>query len=251
MHHLLYPATAHSPSTLAVTYDRGPGILRVAIVHPVEKPATHYVLEVGVESGDLVLPRESYTSQPSRDIFAYDYRLPLQPGESVQVTARCNTGGAITREYTVGPPGDTEGDIPATAPPEPVSLWVIHALPAGAGLVLILAVALLPVYGQKIPGWFRYHVMLALSGGVLAAVAIGLVVSRWLSSGSPPLPLAHVSLGAVIVLVLLATILAGVFRNRKRAGTVNMRTNHVWLGRSLVALAFSNVLPGLAALFLL
>ncbi len=66
-------AAAHSPGDVEVKYNELTGELAVTITHQVENPATHYVKQVTVWQGTTVLADTSYTSQPDRSSFTYNF----------------------------------------------------------------------------------------------------------------------------------------------------------------------------------
>ena len=89
-------AFAHPPADPALTYDDQTGDLVVAITHPVDNPATHYVKQVTVRLGDTVLIDKSYTGQPDRSSFTYRYNLPQLKGNSgdIRVDTQCSQSGS-------------------------------------------------------------------------------------------------------------------------------------------------------------
>ncbi|MCQ8893097.1 MAG: hypothetical protein NQU46_00450 [Methanolinea sp.] len=240
--------SAHSPSGMDIGFDPVSGTLRVTLTHAVDDPAVHYVSEVEVARKGEIIQKAAYFSQPTGDTFSYQYLLPLSPGETVRVTARCNIGGSLSREYTLpsaeAPGGGQQSPSPAS---RVVSPWVLHAVLLLAGLILFLGVALLPTYGTGIRGWFRYHVVLAGVGGILTAAAIGLVIANGLLTGGTIFRQVHVTLGVLVIILLLCTLVAGGARKRIAAKKTKFRTIHIWLGRVLVTLAGANILLGLAA----
>lgn len=132
-------AVAHTPSDVEVTYNDLTGVLAVTITHQVENPATHYVKQVTVRQGTTVLTDTSYTSQPDRSSFTYNFSLPQLKGSTGEITVdvRCNQfgsrSGTLMLTSTLGASG-TPGSSD-TQPPTP--------LPTKAGplpLVAILAV---------------------------------------------------------------------------------------------------------------
>ena len=96
-------ALATPPSNVVVTYDQNTGDLLVAITHPVEYPTTHYIKQVTVTQGDIVLVDKSYTSQPDRSSFTYRYNLPQLKGSSgaIRADAQCNLAGSRSGTLTL------------------------------------------------------------------------------------------------------------------------------------------------------
>ncbi len=89
-------ALAHPPADTAVTYDPGTGDLIVTITHQVDDSTMHFVKQVTVKQGDIVLIDKSYTSQPDRSSFTYRYNLPQLKGSSgeIRVDAQCSQFGS-------------------------------------------------------------------------------------------------------------------------------------------------------------
>ena len=112
-------ALAHPPADPALTYDDQTGDLVVAITHPVDNPATHYVNQVTVRQGNTVLIDTSYTSQPDASSFTYRYNLPQLKGSSGEVTvdARCSLFGSRSGTLIMG--GTPAPTAPAGAAPAP------------------------------------------------------------------------------------------------------------------------------------
>jgi len=240
-------AIAHSPSDMRLDYDQGPGTLLVSVTHQVDDSSTHYVREMVIQKNGVTVDTVTYASQPSRETFTYSYPLTLEPGDVARVTARCNIGGSITREYTrpaaQGQPATVIPTTPSAAP----SLWVVHAALLLAAILLLLGVAILPTYGRGIAGWYRLHAGLATVGGILAIVAIAMVFGTIPSGTIRDAWNAHVALGLIVLILLLSTLGAGIYRKWAGRHTGQVRTAHLWLGRVLVVLVLANIVLGLSA----
>lgn len=240
-------AIAHSPSDMRLEYDPGPGTLRVSVTHQVDDSSTHFIREVAIQKNGVTADTVTYTGQPSRETFTYSYPLTLEPGDMARVTARCNIGGSITREYTrpaaQGQPATAVPTTPSMAP----SPWVVHAALLIAAVLLFSGVSILPAYGKKIAGWYRFHTALAIIGAILAVVAIAIVLGQVPSGAIRDSWDAHVALGLVVLGLLLFTLGAGVYRKWAGGHKGQVRTVHLWLGRGLVVLVLLNVVLGLAA----
>lgn len=244
-------AIAHSPSDMRLDYEHGQGTLLVSVTHQVDDSSTHYVREMGIQKNGVTVDTFTYASQPSRETFTYSYPVTLEPGDVARVTARCNIGGLITREYT----RPAAQGLPATAiPPTPSmapSPWVVHAALLIAAILLFSGVSILPTYGKKIAGWYRFHTALAIIGAFLAVVAIAMVLGQFPSGGFRGAWDVHVALGLVVLGLLLFTLGAGIYRKWAGRHTGQVRTVHLWLGRVLVVLVLVNVVLGLSAVGLI
>jgi hypothetical protein len=240
-------AIAHSPSDMRLDYDLEPGNLLVTVTHQVDDFSTHYVREIVIQKNGVTIDTVTYASQPSRETFTYSYPVTLEPGDVARVTARCNIGGSITREYTrPAAQGQPATGIP-TSPSMAPSLWVVHAALLLAAIFLLLGVAILPTYGKGIAGWYRVHAALAMVGGILAIAAIAIVLGPLPSGAIRDAWDAHVALGLIVLLLLLCTLGAGVYRKWAGGHKGQVRTAHLWLGRALVVLVLANIVLGLSA----
>ena len=239
-------AAAHPPSRMQLTYQEQTGELEVAISHDVADPATHFVQEVVIRKNGVVLREETYTSQPSGDLFTYRYPVVLSPGDEVTAGADCNLFGTITARITI--PGSMD---PAPPAPGTIPLWVYHALLLVTGFAFISIAGLLPVYGKRIAGWYRLHVGTAIVGSILAITAIALVFrASYLSAGSSAFAI-HVLLGLLLLITLLVALVLALVRNRAGARKAAVRTAHIRAGRVFIVLIVVNILLGLAAVGLI
>jgi hypothetical protein len=113
---------AHPPADTTVTYDQHTGNLMVTITHQVDDPTTHYVKQVTVKQGDAVLVNTSYTSQPDRSSFTYQYNLPQLRGSSgdILVDAQCSQFGSRSATLTLTAVSDAAApaiSVPVTPAP--------------------------------------------------------------------------------------------------------------------------------------
>jgi hypothetical protein len=127
------PALAHSPSEMAIAYDEAAQELVVTLTHGVPDPATHYVKEVVIRANNVPVQDVRYTSQPSKDTFAYRYSIPTKSGDTIDVTAECVLGGSITRSTAAG-----GASMTATAALPPPTQAAGIAVPLALVIVLAL-----------------------------------------------------------------------------------------------------------------
>ena len=125
----VFPAAAHSPSDIQLSYNDAAKELTVVITHPVPDPQSHFIKNVKVKVNDAVSVDRDYTSQPTQDSFTYTYSVPLNPGDTIRVTATCSQGPSLTKTmdiaspsaaaatgYTVEPIAPIAAESPATVP---------------------------------------------------------------------------------------------------------------------------------------
>lgn len=94
-------AQAHGPSDLKCSYDAASQTLQVTITHSSPVPNSHYIKKVEISKDKKVLLSQDYKSQPEAPAFSYSYRIPLAPGDVLDVKATCNLWGSKTVKYTV------------------------------------------------------------------------------------------------------------------------------------------------------
>ena len=133
---VVYPAAAHAPSDMSVTYNELSKDLVVTITHQVPNPQAHYVREVRVTINGIVVNDSQYTSQPASDTFTYTYPVLPIPGDTIEVTASCSIAGSISRQMYMPGPTATPSGQPGTPPlTQKAALGIIPML--GALLVIM------------------------------------------------------------------------------------------------------------------
>jgi len=235
-------AAAHPPARIQLVYSEQTGELVMTVTHDVADPATHFVRQAEIRKNGETVISERYSSQPSTDTFTYRYMVPLSPGDEVVATAECNIGGSATARFIM--PGQT-GTI--TTKPGTTPLFVYHAILMVTGIVCILTAGLLPVYGKRISGWYRLHIILAITGSILVIPSVILVFRVPYLSAPPSIFAAHVVLGLLLLLSLLAALLLALIRSRAGPRKALIRSAHIWAGRTFIVLVVVNILIGLAA----
>jgi len=237
--------SAHAPSELQIIASPDADTIQVMLVHDVADTARHYVNSVSLVKNNEPVATVPYSSQPSAGTFTYQYSLPLQEGDTITITARCNIGGSITREVTI--PFTTPAGQEESSPPYPTSyqeLWPVHAALMTAGFFCLLSAALFPALRKGMPGWFRYHTRFAAAGVVLALIAMSIAFFMVSISGGPNIRVPHAGLGLLVLLFLLATPALAVLRSRFGQHTLSVLTAHRWMGRILLVLMAITLLSG-------
>ncbi len=236
------PAAAHPPSGVTLVYNEEEGELAMTVVHGVSDPSSHYIGEVTMRKNGETVIGEVYTGQPSGDTFTYRYPIILNPGDEIVATAECNIGGSGTARFLM--PGQT---VPALSGPDNVPRYLYHAVLMVTGILCIVASGLIPVYGKRIVGWYRLHVVTAAIGSILVIPALFMVFqASYLSLSSSAFAI-HVILGLLLLLTLIAAIVLSLIRNRMGPRKHLFRSAHIWMGRAFIILMVVNVIIGLVA----
>jgi hypothetical protein len=133
---VVFPAAAHAPSDMSISYNELSKVLNVTITHQVPNPQAHYVREVRVTINGNVVHDSQYTSQPAPDTFTYTYPLLPRPGDTIEVTATCSIAGSISRTmYMPGPTATAPGQ---TGTPPPTQKAVLGIIPVLGTLFIVL-----------------------------------------------------------------------------------------------------------------
>lgn len=102
--------TAHSPSSMSISYNVESQELIVSINHIVSDSTTHYIDNITVEKNNEFYKSYEYTSQPSSSSFTYTYSgFVGTAGDIFSVVARCNQGGQIIKSLTIGSSAQDNG----------------------------------------------------------------------------------------------------------------------------------------------
>jgi hypothetical protein len=150
---IVFPAAAHAPSDIQLSYDDATQQLSVTITHVVDNPQTHYIRNVKVKVNDVVSVDMDYKSQPTADTFTYLYNIPLKRGDTIRVTATCIQGPSLTKvmditapttaataaaaaEYTVEPAAPLPQPTPLPVSTQKSSLGLLPVI-AAAAFVLV------------------------------------------------------------------------------------------------------------------
>lgn len=120
--------SAHSPSSMNLSYDGTTNKLQVDISHQVSNPNTHYVDNIVVKINGENRINQDYTSQ-SGSSFSYTYEdLVLSEGDLVQVTATCNQGGSISNELTVSSEGVSVAEDDGSTPGFEILIFIVSII---------------------------------------------------------------------------------------------------------------------------
>lgn len=95
-------ATAHSPSSMSLSYNSSTQELSATITHSVGSDPSHYIQTVQINVNGTPTLTSPYGSQPDPVSFTYQYTIAADTGATIQVTAICSISGSITRSIIVG-----------------------------------------------------------------------------------------------------------------------------------------------------
>lgn len=240
---LIVPVGAHPPSDMQVAYDPDGSELVVTIHHAVNNPSTHYIYRVEISWTGMPSAIHHYTSQPTTGSYSVRYPVPAPKG-AVNVTAFCNVGGSLTRQFALtGATAEAPGETPSGL--SYATLWPVHALLMISGFLCFLAGALFPAFLKGRSGWFRHHTLLAATGTIFTVAALAIAFSMVSLSGGPHIRVPHAYLGLLILAVLLATVSLALLRKRARPHTLQVIAAHRWMARILLVLMAITIVSGL------
>jgi hypothetical protein len=239
-------AAAHPPSRLQLAYSEQTREVVMTVTHVVDDPATHFVRKAEIRKNGETAISETYTGQPSKDTFTYRYPLIISPGDELVATVECNIGGSATARFIM--PGPTATPPQASGSPP---LYVYHAILMVTGILCILIAGFIPVYGRRIAGWYRIHIITAVAGSMLIIPAVLLVFRVPYLSIAPSALTVHVFLGLLLILSLLAALLLALIRGHAGPHKAVIRSAHLWTGRAFIVLVAINIILGLRAVGIL
>lgn len=229
--------SGHAPSEMELTYDSDSQTLHVTIVHGVSDPATHYVYRIHIVKNGADFLTQEYESQPTDSQFSHTFQVPAAPGDVLEVTAECNLGGSIAETLEIGKSATARVKVP--------EVWPFHAGLMSVGLFLML-VAVGNVVGKTPKGsWLKAHKV--VGGLSIALVVCGLIVGGYMVSlaGGGHLRVPHAYVGAVTLLFSVVTPILGFTALKWKAHRRPVRTMHVWVSRTTIALIIVTIVSGL------
>lgn len=114
------PVSSHAtaPSLVEPVYDAATKVLSVKIRHWSLSDGLHYIKTVEVKVNGAVVSTTPYERQPATE-YTYTYPLTANPGDVIDVTAKCNLWGARTVGLTIPPAASGAGAVPPSKPEEP------------------------------------------------------------------------------------------------------------------------------------
>lgn len=94
-------ASAHPARDLNLTYNQTSGNLSATVTHEVADPTTHFIEVVTIFLDGEETLVEEYTSQPTAEIFTYEYPLNATPKTEIELVAECGQGGTVRKSLIV------------------------------------------------------------------------------------------------------------------------------------------------------
>jgi hypothetical protein len=92
---------AHEPSSVDLNYDLSSQTLSVRIGHYTYDVTIDYIDSVEIKINGKTFNTFNYTSQYSKTVAAYSYKVDAKPGDTIEVTATSKAGGSKTASITV------------------------------------------------------------------------------------------------------------------------------------------------------
>ena len=115
---LLLPSVSHAnaPSLVEPTYELAARTLSVKIRHRSLVDSLHYIKYVEIKVNGTLLLTNRYDKQPGSE-YTYTYNVAANPGDVIEVSAKCNLWGSRTVGLTI-PKTDGALETEPTAKPE-------------------------------------------------------------------------------------------------------------------------------------
>jgi hypothetical protein len=166
---------ADAPITMTMTYDYDRELggqqnqtLGVWFTHGVSDPNSHYIVSVVIEVNGVLNLTEYYISQPTHNMFEYEYNVIANMDDVINVTATCIRGGSLSESLEVGHPHIIELGSFSTA-----------LVPSIAFTILVIAlVYFLPYVGKKRLNKKEIIVGLGIiTVGIVIAIVVNFVVA--------------------------------------------------------------------------
>jgi hypothetical protein len=109
-----FPAAAHSPSSVTLSYNFATQNLTVSISHTVSS-SSHYIKTVTIYRNSNQVASHPYASQPGNS-FSYYYTVTASDGDILSAKADCSIGGSGTNQVKVIAPDTTKPTVQITSP---------------------------------------------------------------------------------------------------------------------------------------
>lgn len=134
-------AKAHAPMYMDLAYDMDTDTMDVSFVHGVTDPNYHYVkiVQIFINHSHTPIVNQSYSSQPTKNIFTYNYNFVANFNATIEVIATCSLEGALVKEMHVG-----------IFHPEPKGSFSSVIAPTIGATVIVFTIIAIPWLNKKI-----------------------------------------------------------------------------------------------------
>ncbi|MFW9894993.1 MAG: hypothetical protein ACFFD7_04235 [Candidatus Thorarchaeota archaeon] len=135
---------AHSPMHMEIEFDDVENHLYLSIIHGVTDPDYHYIKTITINVTDHLTENSTisiftYTSQPSRNIFSYEYSgIIAQENDIIEVTATCSLEGDYVKKIIIG-----------HGYPEPKGSFSSVVLPTLISTFIVMSIIFLPRFYKR------------------------------------------------------------------------------------------------------
>jgi hypothetical protein len=134
---------AHNPYHLDLKYIPAETKLSVGFVHGVTDREYHYVERVLIQVNGSTVVDQPYTSQPTTNVWFYEYTFVAVNGDNITVTAFC------TLEGPHGPGETTKTLILGAISPFHKGSFATVTVPTIISTIIVAVIAFLPKFSQK------------------------------------------------------------------------------------------------------
>ena len=93
--------SAHSPTSVDLSYEFDTKLLKVSISHSVSDPSTHYIESIEIYINSILNQSNSYSNQPTSNQFSYNYQLNVSVGDEISVKVVCSISGSREKIITI------------------------------------------------------------------------------------------------------------------------------------------------------
>ena len=95
------PSYATAPKSVDLAYDMKTQTLSVTIDHYTLSAGMHHIKYVEIKKNGVAVSKTEYDTQPTDELFTYNYKIPAVKGDVFEVTATCNLWGSTTSTLTL------------------------------------------------------------------------------------------------------------------------------------------------------
>ena len=100
---LPFAVSATPPSNVALSYNEKTHTLDIAISHTSHFLKSHYIAFVDIKRNGKTVESTTYSSQPEKKDFTYNYKIDASEGDVIEATVTCNFFGSRSATLTILP----------------------------------------------------------------------------------------------------------------------------------------------------